>query len=90
MVQTLPNYSSLSTLAPPPLLLFCELGVQGFPELVFASLAHFYLQIFPLDWAMRLFAWPTFPWTGFRERGEWSAKPLKLAHIFRRVAARPL
>src|SRR5215212_6370917 len=100
MVQTLPNYSSLST---PPLLLFCELGlssfetvcqdlgaklggfrlplrlglllgfllgllrsarqgfsfgVQGFPELVFASLAHF--QTFPTvqSWAMRLFARP--------------------------------
>ena len=96
MVQTLPNYSSLST---PPLLLFCEsglsffetvcqdlsanlgglrlplrlglllgllrsarqgfsFGVQGFPELVFASLAHF--QTFPTvqSWAMRLFAWP--------------------------------
>jgi hypothetical protein len=96
MVQTLPNYSSLST---PPLLFFCEiglsffetvrqdlgaklgglrlplrlflrlgfvrgprqglsLGVQGFPELVFAS--HFYLQAFPYfnDWAMRLFAGP--------------------------------
>jgi hypothetical protein len=72
MVQTLPNYSSLSTPATPPLLLFCELGVPlcetvrqdlgaklgglrlplrlglllGFPELVFASLAHFYLQAF--------------------------------------------
>jgi hypothetical protein len=99
MVQTLPNYSSLST---PPLLLFCELGlsffetvcqdlgaklwglrlplrlglllgllrsarqgfsfgVQGFPELVFASLAHFYLQAFPIthDATMRLFAWPS-------------------------------
>jgi hypothetical protein len=44
----------------PPLLLFCELGVQGFPELVFASLAHFYLQAFPVfhDWAMRLLAGP--------------------------------
>src|SRR5215218_5678584 len=33
-------------------------GVQGFPELVFASLAHF--QTFPTvqSWAMRLFAWP--------------------------------
>jgi hypothetical protein len=86
MVQTLPNYSSLSTPATPPLLLFCEFGlsffetacqdlgaklgglrlplrlwlgllrsarqgfsfgVQGSPELVFASLAHFYLQAFP-------------------------------------------
>jgi hypothetical protein len=86
MVQTLPNYSSLSTPATTPLLLFCELGVplcetvcqdlgaklgglwlplrlrlgllrsarqgfsfgvQGSPELVFASLAHFYLQAFP-------------------------------------------
>jgi hypothetical protein len=36
-------------------------GVQGFPELVFASLAHFYLQAFPIthDAAMRLFAWPS-------------------------------
>src|SRR5918995_5463708 len=35
-------------------------GVQGFPELVFASLAHFYLQAFPVfhDWAMRLLAGP--------------------------------
>src|SRR5215203_4732852 len=34
-------------------------GVQGSPELVFASLAHFYLH-FPTvqSWAMRLFAWP--------------------------------
>src|SRR5918995_516568 len=28
---------------------------------------------------------PTAPWTGFSERGEWSAKPLKLACIVRRV-----
>jgi hypothetical protein len=36
-------------------------GVQGFPELVFASLAHFYLQAFPIthDATMRLFAWPS-------------------------------
>jgi hypothetical protein len=38
-------------------------GVQGFPELVFASLhvAPFYLQAFPYfhDWAMRLFAEPS-------------------------------
>jgi len=42
----------------PPLLLFCELGVQGFPELVFASLAHF--QTFPTrqSGAMRPFARP--------------------------------
>src|SRR5918993_6112331 len=90
MVQTLPNYSSLST---PPPLLFCELGVplcqdlgaklgglrlplrlrlrllrsarqglslrvQGFLELVFASLAHF--QNFPTvqSWAVRPFARP--------------------------------
>src|SRR5918995_6037154 len=33
---------------------------------------------------------PTRPWAGFSERGEWSAKPLKLACIFRRVAARPM
>jgi hypothetical protein len=99
MVQTLPNYSSLSTPATTPLL-FCELGlslcetvcqdlgaklgglqlplrlglgllrsarqgfsfgVQGFPDLVFAPLAHFYLQAFPMthDWTMRLFAWPS-------------------------------
>ena len=34
-------------------------GVQGSPDLVFASLAHFYLH-FPTvkSWAMRLFAWP--------------------------------
>src|SRR5215216_2548688 len=36
-------------------------GVQGFPELVFASLSHFYLQAFPIthDATMRLFAWPS-------------------------------
>src|ERR671920_830070 len=36
-------------------------GVQGFPELAFASLAHFYLQAFPIthDATMRLFAWPS-------------------------------
>jgi hypothetical protein len=35
-------------------------GVQGFPELVFASLAHFYLQTFPTvqSWSMRPFARP--------------------------------
>jgi hypothetical protein len=73
MVQTLPNYSSLSMPPAPPPLLFCELGLSffetvrqdlsaklgglrlplrlglllGFPELVFASLVHFYLQAFP-------------------------------------------
>jgi hypothetical protein len=88
MVQTLPNYSSLSTPATTTSLIFCELvlslcetvwqdlgaklgglrlplrlglllgllrsarqgfsfGVQGSPELVFAPLAHFYLQAFP-------------------------------------------
>ena len=64
--------------------LFCQRSLPG------NILAHFYLQTFPFDWAMRIDAWPTCPWTGFRERGEWSAKPLKLARIFRRVAARPL
>jgi hypothetical protein len=36
-------------------------GVQGFPELVFASLAHFYLQAFPIthDATLRLFAEPS-------------------------------
>ena len=42
-----------------PLVLFCELGVQGFPELVLESLSHFYLH-FPTvqSWAMRLLARP--------------------------------
>jgi hypothetical protein len=44
-----------------PLVLFCELGVQSFPELVLVSLSHFYLH-FPTvqSWAMRPFAWPAF------------------------------
>src|SRR5919107_4858166 len=37
-------------------------GVQGFPELIFASLhtAHCYRQTFPMtqSWTMRPFAWP--------------------------------
>jgi hypothetical protein len=64
--------------------LFCQRSLLG------KILAHFYRQTFPLDWGMRIDDTPTRPWTGFRERGEWSAKPLKLARIFRRVAARPL
>jgi hypothetical protein len=68
MVQTLPNLANPLAVA---LLLQLGLallrsarqgfsfGVQGFPELVFASLAHFYLH-FPTvqSWAMRPFARP--------------------------------